>query len=190
MRITGGFLKGRELLTPPSREREIRPLRTRIRKALFDILGHDLKGVRVLDLFAGTGALGIEALSRGAEFAVFVDNSPKSLSIIQKNLEKFQLTERAKVISLKIPEELPKLVSLVEAFNLAFELVFITPPYEKGLSVRTFISLPTSLLTPQAVIIVEERTSKFNLTDEKPNFVLFKTKIYGETSLYFFRYVT
>lgn len=188
MRITGGFLKGRELITPPSDSKDIRPLRSRIRKALFDILGHSLEGVRVLDLFAGTGALGIEALSRGAEYVVFVDLNPKSVQIILKNLEKFQLTERAKVLSMRIPEDFPKLVSISKGLNLKYELVFVTPPYERGLSVKTLVSFPVEILNPHAMIVVEERTSRFKLTNEVNCFTLLKEKSYGETSLYFFQY--
>ena len=99
MQITGGFLKGRKLVCPSKDLDFIRPLRTRIRKALFDILGQNLSDLKVLDLFAGTGALGIEAISRGASFAVFVDNSPISISIIKKTLKDLIFLIRLKFLN-------------------------------------------------------------------------------------------
>ncbi|MFN3505798.1 MAG: RsmD family RNA methyltransferase, partial [Caldimicrobium sp.] len=127
MRITGGTLKGKPLITPSKKEISIRPLRSRIRKALFDVIGNNLSGFWVLDLFAGTGALGIEALSRGALFVVFVDYSPLSLHIIRKNLEKLGLNEKAKILKLKLPEELNKIPALIKSNYEKFDLIFITP---------------------------------------------------------------
>lgn len=185
MQITGGFLKGQHLYTPSSKSKEIRPLRTRIRKALFDILGHNLEGKSVLDLFAGTGALGIEALSRGAKLVVFVDLSPVSVEIIRKNLQKFKLEERAYIFRLQIPEEFPKLMKLMREHALTFDLVFITPPYEKGLALATLRKFPSALLKKEALVMVEERSS-VKLPGEVGPFHLKKQKIYGETALYFY----
>jgi 16S rRNA (guanine966-N2)-methyltransferase len=84
MRITGGEVRGRRLESPKGMA--IRPTSDRVREAIFNIIGQDLSGLNVLDLFAGTGSLGIEALSRGALHALFVDNSQKSINLIKKNL--------------------------------------------------------------------------------------------------------
>ncbi len=236
MKITGGFLKGRNLYCPSTTASEIRPLRTRIRKALFDILGDDLSGIRVLDLFAGTGALGIEALSRGAEFVLFVDASKKSIELIKKNLERFNLLDKAMVLQITLPQGLKKLKesfpshvrfhdskaspekplpfrrnvkaearevmvgdqgekreALDEKENLQgsqkiwmFDLVFITPPYRTGLSLKTLENLPTEILNPKALIVVEEE-SGVNLPDEVSQFQVEEKRAYGETSLYFYR---
>lgn len=184
MKITGGKLKGHTLLTPPSKETSIRPLRSRIRKALFDILGNDLSGFFVLDLFAGTGALGIEALSRKASFVVFVDFSPLSIKLIYKNLERLGLKERSKVFKLHLPEELSKIPSLIGETIKKFDLIFITPPYGLGLAEKTLQELPPLLLKRDTLLVVEERTS-LNLSFPLERFFLIKTKTYGETTLYF-----
>ncbi|MFN4197072.1 MAG: 16S rRNA (guanine(966)-N(2))-methyltransferase RsmD [Caldimicrobium sp.] len=186
MRITGGTLKGRALITPPKKEISIRPLRSRIRKALFDVLGENLAGFLVLDLFAGTGALGIEALSRGAHFAIFVDNNSLSLNIIQKNLEKLGLKEKAKILKLTLPEEINKITALVKNTHKKFDLIFITPPYGKGLAEKTLQQLPSHLYKDSSTVVVEERsTISLNIPSEK--FICEKKKTYGETTLYFLK---
>lgn len=181
MQVTGGYLKGRKLLSPPKNSK-IRPLRTRIRKALFDILGSQIKGTNVLDLFSGTGALGIEALSREANFCVFVDYSPLSLNLIKKNLENLNLIEKTKIFKLKLPEGFSKLTKNYSNF---FDIVFITPPYATGLSLETLRYLPICLLKEKAIIMVEERTN-IKLPEKIKNFELLKKRIYGETTLYFY----
>jgi 16S rRNA (guanine966-N2)-methyltransferase len=195
LKITGGFLKGRNLYCPPASALEIRPLRTRIRKALFDILGDDLSGLRVLDLFSGTGALGIEALSRGAEFVLFVDASKKSIELIKKNLERFNLLDKAMILQIALPQGLKKIKERTlflrkgEDFqkeNPSYDLVFITPPYRTGLSLKTLENLPTEILNPKALIVVEEE-SGVDLPDEVAQFELEDKRAYGETTLYFYR---
>ncbi|WP_022855229.1 16S rRNA (guanine(966)-N(2))-methyltransferase RsmD [Thermodesulfobacterium thermophilum] len=184
MKITGGYLKGQKLFLPPPKDLSIRPLRSRIRKSLFDLLGQDLSGSKVLDLFSGTGALGIEALSRGADLVFFVDFSDLSLSLIRKNLEKLKLTEKALVLKLKLPEGLSKLSQAY--LNIKFDLVFITPPYKTGLSLKTLKALPTEILDQEAIIMVEEATG-IPLPEKTDQFVLIKVKTYGETTLYFYQ---
>jgi 16S rRNA (guanine966-N2)-methyltransferase len=195
LKITGGFLKGRNLCCPPASALEIRPLRTRIRKALFDILGDDLSGLRVLDLFSGTGALGIEALSRGAEFVLFVDSNKKSIELIKKNLERFNLLDKAMILQIALPQGLKKIKERIfflkkgedqQKESLHFDLVFITPPYRTGLSLKTLENLPTEILNPKALIVVEEE-SGVDLPDEVAQFELEDKRAYGETTLYFYR---
>lgn len=185
MQITGGKFKGQKLFTPPSKYLEIRPLRSRIRKSLFDILGNNLNGYRVLDLFAGTGALGIEALSRGAEYVLFVDISPMSHEIIKKNLKKLHLEEKGKLLKAKLPEEFGKILKLTHLASKKFHLVFIAPPYEKGLSLKTLERLPSSLLEEGAVIVVEEKRG-VSFPERVSDYSLKKSKFYGETALYFY----
>lgn len=195
MKITGGFLKGRNLYCPPASALEIRPLRTRIRKALFDILGDDLSGLRVLDLFSGTGALGIEALSRGAEFVLFVDANKKSIELIKKNLERFNLLDKGMILQITLPQGLKKIKEKtlllgksgeLNKKTFQYDLVFITPPYRTGLSLKTLENLPTEILNPKALIVVEEE-SGVDLPDEVAQFELEDKRAYGETTLYFYR---
>ncbi len=187
MQITGGKFKGQRLFTPPSKYLEIRPLRSRIRKALFDIIGDELFGYRVLDLFAGTGALGIEALSRGAEYVLFVDVNPISHEIIKKNLKKLGLENKGKLLKAKLPEEFDKILKFPSSISQKFHLVFITPPYGKGLSLKTLEKLPLLLLEKGAVIVVEERKD-IPFPERVSNYILEKSRFYGETALHFYRY--
>jgi 16S rRNA (guanine966-N2)-methyltransferase len=153
MRVVGGRLKGRNLASPASRE--IRPTADRLREALFNILIHayddPMEDARVLDLFAGTGALGIEAISRGAKFALFVDNSAEARALMRDNVEALGLGGVTKVYRR-------------DATNLGpahpmepFSLVFLDPPYAKGLADKALISLRDGgWLTPGALLVVEE----------------------------------
>jgi len=180
LKITGGSLKGQRLFTPSSKE--IRPLRSRIRKALFDILGQKCTGFKVLDLFSGTGALGIEALSRGAEFVIFVDSSEKSKRLVLKNLEKLGLLEKARFYKKKLPSGLKELSGL---HSYTFDLIFITPPYLKGLALKTLETLPPLFLSPETVVVAEEH-SRVELPEMINQLKLFKKKEYGETALWFY----
>src|ERR1700758_3075435 len=137
MRVVGGRLRGRNLASPASRE--IRPTADRLREAVFNILihayGDPIQGARVLDLFAGTGALGIEAVSRGAAFALFVDNGTEARALLRNNVESLGLGGVTKVYRR-------------DATNLGpahpmepFSLVFLDPPYGKGLAEQEFASL-------------------------------------------------
>jgi 16S rRNA (guanine966-N2)-methyltransferase len=186
LQITGGKFKGQKLFTPSSKSLEIRPLRSRIRKALFDIIGNNLEGQKVLDLFAGTGALGIEALSRSADLVIFVDSSPQSIELIKKNLNKLRIDEKAIVLKLKLPEGFENIVTLSINSKLLFDIVFVTPPYEKGLSLKTLERLPTEILKEDTLIVVEER-DKVYLPERMGNFQLLKKKTYGETALFFYK---
>ncbi|MGC9109231.1 MAG: 16S rRNA (guanine(966)-N(2))-methyltransferase RsmD [Caldimicrobium sp.] len=185
MQITGGKFKGQRLITPPLKYLEIRPLRSRIRKALFDILGNHLENFEILDLFAGTGALGIEALSRGAEYVLFVDLNPLSLEIIRKNLKKFGLEGKAEVIRANLPQDLTKILRLCLSSSRRFKLVFITPPYRKGLALKTLEKLPISLLEKEAIIVVEEKREVV-FPEKIANFYLDESRFYGETALHFY----
>src|SRR3954462_15411790 len=130
MRVVGGRLKGRNLASPSSRD--IRPTADRLRESVFNILIHTyedpIEGVRVLDLFAGTGALGIEAVSRGAGFTLFVDNGAEARALLRNNVEALGLGGVTKVYRRDPPDPGPP--PPVEPFSL----VFVDPPYRMGLA--------------------------------------------------------
>src|ERR1700680_425837 len=143
MRVVGGRLKGRNLASPPSRD--IRPTADRLRESLFNILVHayddPITDARVLDLFAGTGALGIEAISRGAKFTLFIDNRAEALG----------LGGVTKVYRRDATDLGP--AHPVEPFSL----VFLDPPYAKGLADKALVSLRDGgWLTSGALLVVEE----------------------------------
>src|SRR3954466_1971579 len=153
MRVVGGRLRGRNLVSPSSRE--IRPTADRLRESLFNILAHaygdPVDGARVLDLFAGTGALGIEAVSRGAAFALFVDNGTEARALLRANVEALGLGGVTKVSRRDATDLGP--AHPVEPFSL----VFLDPPYGKGLAEKTLGSLRGGgWLRPSALLVVEE----------------------------------
>jgi len=153
MRIVGGEFSGRPLATPSSRA--IRPSSDRLRQALFDILVHGesdrIAGARVLDLFAGTGALGLEALSRGAATVVFVEDGVEARGLIRRNVEALGLTGRARIFRRDATR-------LGSAGTIPpFHLVFADPPYRKGLGEAALASaLAGGWLAPHALAVLEE----------------------------------
>lgn len=185
MKITGGIFKGVKLFSPPQKNGTIRPLRTRIRKALFDILGEDLTGLKVLDLFAGTGALGFEAISRGAELAVFVDSSDLSINLIKRNAYKLGVRDKVLVFKLSLPNGLTKLVSSLP--DVSFDLIFVTPPYKTDLALKTVkaICKNKNLIKVEGFVIVEEHT-EVSMPDQIDLLTLTDKRTYGETTLHFY----
>lgn len=181
MRIVGGELRGRPLATP--RTSAIRPTSDRTREAVFNVLAHrfpeKLDGGRVLDLFAGTGALGLEALSRGASYGVFIEESAEGRGLIRDNVEAFGLTGRTKIFRRDA-------TGLGEVGTLApFDLVFADPPYGKGLGERALHSAQQGgWLASNALCIVEESVSA--PFEPGPAFVILDERAYGETII---RYV-
>lgn len=160
MRVVGGRLRGRNLASPASRE--IRPTADRLREALFNILFHayddPVTDARVIDAFAGTGALGIEALSRGARFALFIDNGAEARALLRQNVESLGLGGVSKVWRRDATEPGP--AHPMEPFKLAF----LDPPYGKGLAEKALGALRVGgWLMPQALVVVEEA--------RKPGFV-------------------
>jgi 16S rRNA (guanine966-N2)-methyltransferase len=153
MRIVGGRLGGRTLAAPTSQN--IRPTSDRLRGSLFNILAHRyddaITGTRVLDLFAGTGALGLEAMSRGAAFALFIDDRAEARALIRQNVEALGLGGITRIFRRDATQ-----LGAVHP-NKPFGLVFLDPPYRKGLAVRALVSLRDGgWLAPAALVIVEE----------------------------------
>ena len=153
MRVIGGRLRGRAIASPASND--IRPTQDRLRESLFNILMHayenPIDGARVLDLFAGTGALGIEAVSRGAAFTLFVDNGAEARALLRNNVEALGLGGVTKVYRRDATDLGP--AHPVEPFSL----VFLDPPYSKGLADKALASLRDGgWLTPGALVVVEE----------------------------------
>ncbi len=124
MRVLTGQSKGKRLKVP--RGKSLRPTAARIKKSIFDILGPEVQQTRVLDLFSGSGNLGIEALSLGAESCVFVEKNPATAGIIAQNLRSCGYTEQSRVLNF----DFRKALSMLSAENRGFDLVFIDPPYE------------------------------------------------------------
>jgi 16S rRNA (guanine966-N2)-methyltransferase len=153
MRIVGGRLGGRTLAAPKSQA--IRPTTDRLRESLFNILAHGygdpITGARVLDLFAGTGALGLEAMSRGAAFALFIDDGAESRALMRQNVEALGLGGVTRIFRRDATR-----LGVVHP-NAPFGLVFLDPPYRKGLAEKSLASLHDGgWVTPDALVVVEE----------------------------------
>ena len=156
MRVVGGELKGRNIVAPASQD--IRPTADRLRESVFNILVHayddPFQDARVLDLFAGTGALGIEAISRGAVFTLFVDNGAEARALLRNNVEALALGGVTKVYRRDATDLGP--AHPMEPFSL----VFLDPPYGQGLAEKALASLRNGgWLKPNALLVVEEAKS-------------------------------
>ena len=148
MRVTGGTLRGRRLLAPPP---GVRPSADRVREALFGRLG-DLQAVEVLDLYAGTGALGIESLSRGATSVVFIERAARSLAVLARNLAALDLEERARILR----EDVSRGVRRLGREGSSFGLVLVDPPYGAGEDERALhVLVESGVLAPQGTVVVE-----------------------------------
>ena len=182
MRVVGGRLKGRNLASPATRD--IRPTADRLRESVFNILIHayddPIQDARVLDLFAGTGALGIEAVSRGARFTLFVDNGAEARALLRNNAEALGLGGVTKVYRRDATDLGP--AHPVEPFAL----VFLDPPYGRGLAEKALASLRDGgWLTPGALLVVEETKAAFATPE---GFAELERRAYDDTEFTFLRF--
>ena len=180
MRVVGGRLRGRSLASPASRE--IRPTADRLRESVFNILVHayddPFQDARVLDLFAGTGALGIEAISRGAVFTLFVDNGAEARALLRNNVEALALGGVTKIYRRDATDLGP--AHPMEPFSL----VFLDPPYGKGLAEKALASLRDGgWLKPNALLVVEEaKAAAFAAPD---GYEELERRVYDDTEFVF-----
>jgi 16S rRNA (guanine966-N2)-methyltransferase len=187
MRIVGGKFRGRALKSPAD-DRITRPTSDRVREAVFNILAHgsaavDFDGAKVLDLFAGTGALGLEALSRGAQFCLFVEEDADARGTIRDNIEALGLTGITKIFRRDATDLGPA------ARHGQFDIVFLDPPYGKGLGEKALTVLDREgWLLPGARIVFEER--KGARPDVPPAFTILDQRSWGDTEVWFLGWQT
>ncbi|MDX1775493.1 MAG: 16S rRNA (guanine(966)-N(2))-methyltransferase RsmD, partial [Desulfobulbales bacterium] len=163
----------------------IRPTADRAREALFNIIGTEVAKATVLDLYAGTGALGLEALSRSADRAVFVDNNPQALKIIKKNIAICGFAEKALVLKRDISKSLDFLAKKLP--GLTFSIIFVDPPYRQGLSAGMLQKLAESDLPAPGALIVVEDDAAAELPHQVAELSLADQRHYGETGFWFYR---
>ncbi len=150
MRVISGSARGHKLKAPKGLT--TRPTTDRIKESLFNILAPDIYGCRFLDLFSGSGAIGIEALSRGAERAVFVDSDRNSLSVIKDNISAVKLEKKAEVIGCDVRTAIMRLSS----DKALFDIIFMDPPYKKGYTQETLTYIAEqNILAPDGYIVAE-----------------------------------
>ena len=188
IRIIGGEFRSRKIVSVPGMS--VRPTSDRLRETIFNILSQKVKGAVVLDMFAGTGAMGIEALSRGAESAVFIDKSHEAISVINRNIALLGLESRTRVIQWDIMRNLNCLNN-----NRKFTLVFMDPPYDKNRVGKGLSHLYASQqLDPSVCITVEHSvTENISLVSDElkiedtgqVGFRLFDQRKYGKTNVSF-----
>lgn len=183
MRIVAGTFRGRHLLGPNTDA--IRPTSDRVRGAIFNILAHSgtdvsIEGARVLDLFAGTGALGLEALSRGADFCLFVERSSEAHTLLVRNIALLDLGDQTEV---KVADA----TRLGAVSRGEFGLVFLDPPYGQGLAEKALTAAAaTGWLAKNALIVIEERSD--SVIDWPNGFEVMDTRRWGDTQALFARY--
>jgi len=184
MRVIGGTARGRSLKVPKGRV--LRPTSGRVKESLFDILRDDLSGARVLDLFAGTGNLTIEALSRGAAEAVLVDSSAPSAKAIRENLQRLGLANRTQFLAMPVTRALRLLARQGEAFDV----IFIDPPYERRLIEPALQMIDKRMLLRGSGVAIVEHSIREPLPSHLGNLHLSDQRRYGNTVLSFFRPIT
>lgn len=184
MRIVGGRLRGRALASPE--HDGTRPTSDRVRESLFNILSHgvadfELRGARVVDLFSGTGALGIEALSRGAAFCLFVETGAEARALVRRNVETFGLTGVTRIFRRDATDLGPA------AQMGQFGLAFLDPPYGQGLAEKALASLQAGgWLSAGAIVAIEERDGTALVLPS--GFTELDRRTYGETMVVLARF--
>ena len=177
MRVITGSARGRVLTTLEGGD-VVRPTTDKVKEAMFSIIQFDIEGRRVLDLFAGCGQLGIEALSRGAEKCTFVDADSKSVSVIKKNLEHTKLSDFAAVAQIDA-------FSFLRMSPDVFDVVFLDPPYATGLLQKALASLDGKMA--EGSLIMCELPVGEELPEQAGGLSLFKRYKYGKTELALYR---
>lgn len=191
MRVIAGSARGIGLSS--LKGDKTRPIQDRIKGSLFNILSNVIPDSRVLDMFAGTGSIGIEALSRGAKFCIFVENNRYAIQVIKKNLEATRLLEKSQVLECDVFE----IGSYLERNEVEVDLVLASPPYplvEEKPYRDKLLKLFSGLffnhrIHPDGVIMLQHRKEDFEIPPDVFRIELFDTRIYGDTQLSFFKMV-
>lgn len=180
IRIISGTAKGCSLKTPKS-QAVIRPALAQVREAIFSSLG-DIQNCEFLDLFAGTGSLGLEALSRGAQHCTFVDQHPESLKLLKENVEKCSFQAQSRIVKLKLPTDLKRL----KIFKPC-DVIFCDPPYEKNLINPCLKELhKMDFVTPETWILVEHTKREI---PQVSGYEVIKEKKFGQTLITYLKWI-
>ncbi len=183
MRIIAGKYRGRRIAYP----KHIRPTQDKVRQAIFDILSGIVPGARVLELFAGSGAMGLESLSRGASAVCLVDVDRRSTNAIMRNREVLDLGEEAQWAVRVYTNDAFRALKILEKKGERFDLVFLDPPYHKGLAKKALKTIASSgILAPRSFVIVEHAGTD-DLGEAPENITRFKEVDYGDIKVSFFQ---
>lgn len=180
LRVIGGTAKGVPLKTPDTKN--TRPTLDRTKESLFNILMPYISGTLVLDLFSGSGSLGIEVLSRGAKEAVFVDQSKNCRDIIIENLRKTRMEERSKVMTLDVI----KAIKILSDQKMKFDIIFLDPPYNMNFIAKTIQNIDEFDIIAEEGILACEHHVDENAPERVGSLTKVRTKVYGETLYSFY----
>ena len=182
MRVIAG--EKRHLVLKTLSDLSIRPTTDKIKETLFNMIQFDIPGANFLDLFAGSGAIGIEALSRMANFATFVDNNVEAIKVINDNLSYTGLVEKSKVLR----RDARTVIGLIESDNIVYDIVFMDPPYDRKLYLPIFDELSHSKIIDSDTKIILETSIRDDVSDvTKLGYVISKVKEYKTNKHIFFR---
>ncbi|AIQ68704.1 16S rRNA (guanine(966)-N(2))-methyltransferase RsmD [Paenibacillus graminis] len=182
MRVVSGSAKGRPLKSVPGTG--TRPTTDKVKEAMFSMIGPYFDGGAALDLFAGTGGLGIEALSRGMDQAVFVDMEQKSIDTVRANLKAARVEEQAEVYR----NDAGRALSALEKRGRSFDLVFLDPPYRLKYGNELMLTMVQKGLLRQDAVIVLEHESSYEYPEVIPGFRRTRQAVYGETAVSIYKY--
>lgn len=185
MRIISGTAKGRKLVS--FKGDKIRPTADRVKESLFNIIASNfgpLEDRKVLDLFSGTGNLGIETLSRGAAGVIFVDENPRSMDVLRKNIDLCGFTGRSEIVIAKVENG----IRLLSKKGRRFDLVFLDPPYEKGLVEKSLKEIVSEGVLEEGAVIVAEHSRREVPLMEYDGLTLADRRKYGDTEISFYSF--
>jgi 16S rRNA (guanine966-N2)-methyltransferase len=183
MRIIAGRFKGRLIVFP----KHIRPTQDKVRQSIFDVLAPVIKESRVLDLFAGSGAFGLEALSRGAGEVIFIDNDARSVRAILKNFEGLDLNRWQSLGVACFKQDVFRAIKILKKKGRSFDVVFLDPPYHKGLAKKALQSLVGSGILATRSFIIVEHARKDLLGSCPEGLQLIKEVAYADKGVSFYR---
>lgn len=183
LRIIAGSFKKKNLITVPGHK--TRPTTDRLRETIFNILYNKVSGAVILDLFAGTGALGIEAISRGADHVVFVEKNRNAAKTIKQNIKLCKIKEKTTVIQMDALRDL----GFIKTIAPFFDIVFMDPPYNKGLIMPVLINLRKSFLLKKNTRIVIESSDKEIVAQKIDGYNIYDSRKYGHTIVSYLTFV-
>ncbi|WP_303860097.1 16S rRNA (guanine(966)-N(2))-methyltransferase RsmD [Alkalibaculum bacchi] len=181
MRVITGTAKGKKLLAP--NDERVRPTTDRIKETLFNIINPYVRDAVIIDCFAGTGGIGIEALSRGARQAYFIDNHGESIKLIRRNLEIARLGEKGIVLPVDASSALTSLVNK----NVKADIIFMDPPYHLNIISRLVEIISENNLLAEDGIIIAEHDNRMELKEQIGQFIKVDQRVYGTTIMSYYK---
>ena len=177
MRIIGGEYRGRKIKSPPFDT--VRPTKDRVREAVFSIIAEKVPGSSALDLFSGSGAYGLEALSRGAKECVFIEKDPKCADVLKENITLLRLGNSSEIMTMDVLESMKPL----KDGDKKFDIIFSDPPYNYNINKKLLIMIyQYDILKPSGALVVEH-SPKEEIPRAEGDISIYKQKTYGDTSI-------